>query len=642
MTKRAFLIGTITSIIVAIWPAYSSYIIRSSRMDYGHLSGAILIPFLGLLLVNSSLTRRGKGLTASELILIASMGMVSALTQGEWLVGYFLGVITAPSYFASAENNWAETLLTRIPEWAIVADRTVTSGFYEGLQPGIPFPWGAWLTPLLWWGAFFLTFFVANLCVVVVFRKQWMDHERLPFPIAAGLLELTGQGGEQGALRDLIRDRLFKTGFVLVFAIFIWDPISWFSELMPAFEPQVDRQIFLARGFPFLRFSPNPMTIAFAYFTESDVLFSIWVFHLVTVFQVGILNRFGLEMGSPDPWTSFHPSVGWQSFGSLIVFVLWGVWVARSHLTAVVRKALRGDDSVDDSEEIMSYRSAVFLFVCCSLFSGLFLWRLGLSAGPLLAFWGATVILYLGLARIIVETGMVFLRTPLTGQAFTWHLLGISGITGVNATALGLAYTFMGDAKTIGITTLAHIPRLALAMDRQKRRLVTPAVCIAFVLGLISICTFTIYEGNYGVGSYNFGSVSFNGSGDGGVGVWRLTANRIVANDLKIGWSRIFWMGFGALFTIALYAIRYRFPNLGLHPIGLAISGSDVLRSGISSIFMVWAAKLLILRFGGLNLYRQCKPLIMGFLIGYLAAVAAGIVVDTIWFPGLGHKIHGW
>lgn len=642
MTKRALLIGAITSVIVAVWPAYSSYIIGSSRMDYGHLSGAILIPFLGLLLVNSSLARRGKGLTASELILIASMGMVSALTQGEWLVGYFLGVITAPSYFASAENNWAEVLLTRIPPWSIVADRSVSAAFYEGLKPGTPFPWGAWMTPLLWWGAFFVTFFVANLCVVVVFRKQWMDNERLPFPIAAGLLELTGQQGQRGTLRDLMRNRLFKIGFWTVFAIFIWDPISWFSELMPAFEPQVDRQIFLARGFPYLRFSPNAMTIAFAYFTESDVLFSIWVFHLVTVLQVGVLNRLGLEMGSADPWTSFHPAVGWQSFGSLIVFVIWGLWVARAHLRDVVRKAFRGDPDVDDSEEIMSYRNAVFAFLACALFSGLFLWRLGLSARPLLTFWGSTIILYLGLARIIVETGMVFLRTPLTGQAFSWHVLGIGGIGGTNATALGLAYTFMADAKTMGITTLAHIPRLAMAMDREKRRTITTAVTGAFVLGLISICTFTIHEGSYGVGSYNFGSVSFNGSNDGGVGVWRLTANRIVANDLKVGWSRLFWMGFGILFTLGLYGIRYRYPGLGLHPIGLAISGSDVLRSGISSIFIVWAAKVLIFRFGGLNLFRRVKPLVMGFLIGYLSAVAVGIVVDTIWFPGLGHKMHGW
>lgn len=150
------------------------------------------------------------------------------------------------------------------------------------------------------------------------------------------------------------------------------------------------------------------MTIAFAYFTKSEVLLSIWVFHLLTVLQVGILTRFGLDMGASDPYTSYHPAVGWQSFGSLIVFVFWGLWVARNHLTAVVRKAFVGDDSV--------------------------------------------------------ETGLVFLRTPLTGQAFAWHLFGSSGIGPVSATALGLS----GDAKTLGITTLAHIPRLGLAVERVK------------------------------------------------------------------------------------------------------------------------------------------------------------------------------
>ncbi len=41
--------------------------------------------------------------------------------------------------------------------------------------------------------------------------------------------------------------------------------------------------------------------------------------------------------------------------------------------------------------------------------------------GPLAAFWFATLVLPLGLARIIVETGLVYLRGPITAQAFTWQ-----------------------------------------------------------------------------------------------------------------------------------------------------------------------------------------------------------------------------
>ena len=334
---------------------------------------AILLPFLLLLLVNLYFSRKRKGLTPSELILIASMGMVSALTQGEWLAGYFLGVITAPIYFASPENGWADTLLTRLSNWSVVSDHHAAVAFYEGLPAGADFPWGSWIVPLFWWGCFFLAFYAANLCLMVVFRRQWMDYERLPFPLAAGLLELTGEHGQRGTLMDLLRNPRFKIGFFVALFLFGWDIVSWFTELIPPLQANIDRQIFIGEGFPYLRFKTNPLTIAFGYFTESNVLFSIWFFHLVMVLQVGLMNRLGFEMGSPDPWCSYHPAVGWQSFGGLLAFVLWGLWVARDHLAAVFRKAFtaRGDD-VDDSGELFSYRTAVFVFLGCVLFSVLF------------------------------------------------------------------------------------------------------------------------------------------------------------------------------------------------------------------------------------------------------------------------------
>ncbi len=32
-------------------------------------------------------------------------------------------------------------------------------------------------------------------------------------------------------------------------------------------------------------------------------------------------HRIGLDLGSLDPWYSFHPAIGWQSFGGMVVFV---------------------------------------------------------------------------------------------------------------------------------------------------------------------------------------------------------------------------------------------------------------------------------------------------------------------------------
>ena len=153
MTRRAFLLGMAMAVWVNIWPAYSSLIAHSSRADYAQLSEAFLVPFLCLLVCNLYLQRRGHGLTSSELLAITCMGTIAAMMQGEWLSGYFLGIISAPTYFATPENRWEEILFQHIPTWSIVADRQTTAGFYESLPEGSSIPWLAWVAPLFFWVA---------------------------------------------------------------------------------------------------------------------------------------------------------------------------------------------------------------------------------------------------------------------------------------------------------------------------------------------------------------------------------------------------------------------------------------------------------------------------------------------------------
>ena len=57
---------------------------------------------------------------------------------------------------------------------------------------------------------------------------------------------------------------------------------------------------------------------------------------------------------------------------------------------------------------------------------------------------------------------------------------------------------------------------------------------------------------------------------------------------------------------------------------------------------LVWLAKLVILRFGGVRAYLAGKPFFYGLGIGYVAVVIASVTVDLIWFPVAGHRIHGW
>ena len=641
MTPRGILIGLAMAAWVNFWPTYSSLIIHSARADYAHLSLALLIPFVVLLFLNSRLSDRRR-LTPSELLAICCMGMISAVMQGEGLTYFFLGTVTSPIYFASPENQWGELLLQNVADWAIVSDPTVSIGFYEGLRDTDPFPFGSWAGILFWWGTFFGAILTVSLCVSVILRRQWSENERLAFPIATALLELTGVSGSQPSLPTYLKNRLFLTGFFLVFGLIGYNILSWFSEVVPPLPILHGRlsnhTIQLGRGFPLFRPNLSILTIAFGYFTKSDVLLSIWVFHVLAIVQTGVYNRLGFKLSNADPYGSFSPSIGWQCFGGLITVVLWGLWNARAHLKAVVRKALTGEGP-DDSGEVLSYRVAFWLFCACAAYLFFWLHRAGLGWGPTIVFWFATFVLYLGMSRIIIESGLIYLRGPLTAQAFTWHIFGVSGLGPVGATAIGLTNAFFCDGKTFGAPIIAHIPRLGTAMDRKSRRRLVPAVLAASVVGAATVISFILFQGYRVLGSYNFGARAFNGSTDSARGLWGLTASRIQQSTFGTDWVRLGFLSFGSVFVGGLYLLRRQFPRFPISPIGFTFSANGFTYNSVFSCFLIWAIKGLILRLGGLQTYRRLIPLFLGMMVGYLAGVGAGVVVDFFFFHGQGHHL---
>ncbi|SVD30792.1 uncharacterized protein METZ01_LOCUS383646 [marine metagenome] len=50
-------------------------------------------------------------------------------------------------------------------------------------------------------------------------------------------------------------------------------------------------------------------------------------------------------------------------------------------------------------------------------------------------------------------------------------------------------------------------------------------------------------------------------------------------------------------------------------------------------------AKVIVLRIGGISLYRRGMPLMIGCIVGYTFGLTASMVVDLIWFPGQGHNL---
>ena len=93
----------------------------------------------------------------------------------------------------------------------------------------------------------------------------------------------------------------------------------------------------------------------------------------------------------------------------------------------------------------------------------------------------------------------------------------------------------------------------------------------------------------------------------------------------------------GGLEAGLLTILRARFTWWPFHPVALAFP----VRRYAFSLMIVWLVKLVVVRYGGVSLYRRSVPFWYGAIVGYLVSIAISSVVDLIWFPDSWHHMHG-
>lgn len=98
----------------------------------------------------------------------------------------------------------------------------------------------------------------------------------------------------------------------------------------------------------------------------------------------------------------------------------------------------------------------------------------------------------------------------------------------------------------------------------------------------------------------------------------------------------IFWFGLGALLTLGMMVARARLSWFPLHPAGFLMSLTWPAAALWSSIFLGWAIKTLILRFGGPDAHRKATPFFLGLALGDVASILLWLAVDG-W---QGHTYH--
>ena len=626
LTWRSLGLGLLLVLAASLGGFYARHVLHTTRLAQNHLSLAVVFPYI----ITVILLRRPFRLNRGELLVIFSMGLISS-TLPTYFLSRLVAAIAVPYYLADPTNGWAEYTHEYLPAWTTVPKGPALTWFFEGLPHGETIPWDVWLSPLFWWFSLLAALCTVLFTATVILRRQWIEHERLHYPLMEVPLTLLER--DEGAfLPKIARSPAFWFGFGFSILGILWNLIGYFNPTFPRFPTRLS-SIYFGHYFQPIRVNLYWPIVGFAYFIESDVSFSIWFFYLFAVLQEGFLNRFGVKISEANfNGTSFVP-IGWQMAGVWLVVVLWGLWIARSHLGAVFRKAIYQDPTVDDSDEMISYRTAVFGLIGGLIYMAFWLIASGLEAWVTVLFLGGMMVVYLGITRIIAETGVITIRAVMMPQTFIMFTFGTAKLSSSSMTALAMASGWHGDMKTTLMPALAHTVKLFDTIKAQKRQLVW-STALAMTVGIVSSVLYIIAMA-YETGAGNYGSQM---SGSLARGPWDFFV-KYLRSPVDYDWRKMGFLSSGIVLAAFLYAMRYRFTWWPFHPLGLAAGPAYPVTHVVFPIFLGGIAKFVIMRVGGAKAYKAARPFFLGLIMGYYVGAGLSFFVDWIWFPGRGHGI---
>lgn len=124
------------------------------------------------------------GLSQSELLTIYIMLTNATALFGFDMMQALIPLLCYSFWHATPENDWANLFNTRIPRWLVVDDKSVLAGYYRGdstlyTAENIK----AWIVPMFAWSSLIFAMVFVMLCVNSIVRKQWIDNEKLTYPV---------------------------------------------------------------------------------------------------------------------------------------------------------------------------------------------------------------------------------------------------------------------------------------------------------------------------------------------------------------------------------------------------------------------------------------------------------------------------
>lgn len=605
ITPRALMVGFLAIIPGVFWGVYGDVVSQTDLTSTSLMMPPIII-LAALLIINAGLRRLRPAwaLARAELITIYAMLAVSVILSGMGMLQFLCTSLGAVPHYATPDNQW-QNYLGYVPSW-VMPKLGAIDAFYKG---GQPIPWSAWKWPILCWSGFLFTMLFCMFCINSIMLKQWMERERLSFPIVQLPLEMTEETG------SFFRNKIMWIGFGVAAALESMNSLNYLFPNMPYVHlTSYDlRPFFTQAPWDAIGYFPTtfyPLAIGLGFMLSVDVSFSLWFFYLLTKAE----NVFTAAVG----WTgaggtlSSPPFLGQQGAGAFIGIAIVAIYLSRNHLKDVFSKAFHRSSKVDDSDQPFGYSTAVIGLIVGFLAMVVFCVIVGMSPLVAAAYLGIYIVFSTTITRLRAEAGPAWVMGPdMNALNAVVQPAGTGAFGRHNLIAMAYFHWFSIEMRCCPMPVQMESMKMAQTV-KLRQRAMSVVLLLAIVAGIA-------------VGFWACLAVWYKfGAGSAKVEPWRTTMGKapfdIATNYMKsqthFDAPGVLAMVFGVCVVFFLSMMRTKFIWFPFHPAGYVLANTGTMYWLWCPFLIAWLCKVIITRYAGIKGYRAALPFFLGLVLG--------------------------
>ena len=636
ITPRAVLLGALSVGLLAVLNPYLAFIRRTWSVGSGSLLPSPLVVLFVFVLINGLLVKRWprRAFSRGELLVIYGMLIVSVGLAMQGGIPYIVSATTYPFYMARPENHWQQMIWPNVPLWLRLGTLEANDWFWEGLPQGTPMPWGTWLTPMLAWGSFTVALMAGMFCLGALMSKDWIERQRLAFPLVDVPLSITGDSAQPTLKTSLLNNRIFWFGFAVPASISL---LGWLHRLIPSVPTITLYELGIGRYFsgmslPWSVLAPMYLTISFpiigiACLLPGEVSLSLWFFYFFYLLQLLVWGALGVAEEGGTSAIAVNPKafVGFEEAGGFIALTGAMLYQSRRAIRAACFGLIGRERDTDDPYGPLAGRWALVGFVVANAFMVWWAVKAGMSWWSFAVLIGIVYAVLVGASRLVAAGGVMYVDTGFFPRQIVMRTIGATALGVPSLTMYSyLSVMFMYDPMNLAMPQMMDSFKLLNAGKlRGKNWPWVAGLAIVVMLGLgIPALLRVLYQ--HGTGSlsrwpfYSYPSWAFS----------ELDSS-LRSPEGPDNWLRLALM-LGGAFMLLLVWLHSSFVWWPLSPVGFLIASSwEANRTLWASVLIGWMLTTLVRRYGGLRLYRSLRPAFVGLVLGQFLTDASLAILSS-------------